>query len=41
MEMRETKMSLRQWAKPKIRRIAGGSAELGGTNGVDGSAAFS
>jgi hypothetical protein len=38
---REAKLALKTWAKPTIRRLDGGSAELAGSGSVDGSAAFS
>ncbi|MGZ8284794.1 MAG: hypothetical protein ACXW27_07240 [Allosphingosinicella sp.] len=41
MQKRETKMPLRSWAKPEVRRIVSGSAESSGGGASDGSATFS
>jgi hypothetical protein len=41
MQKRETKLPLRFWEKPEVRRIATGLAELGGDIVTDGSGSFS
>ncbi|MGA9581249.1 MAG: hypothetical protein WBR13_04690 [Allosphingosinicella sp.] len=41
MTKREDKTPPGTWAKPLVRRLAGGSAEFGGGGAVDGSASQS
>lgn len=41
MPERQQKIPLRSWAKPAVRRIVSGSAEFGGSAGIDGSGVFS
>jgi hypothetical protein len=41
MQKRETKIPLRSWEKPEVRRIATGSAEFGADIVSDGSGTFS
>jgi len=41
MSRPETSTALKMWAKPAVRRMAGGSAELNSSTSVDGSGTFS
>lgn len=41
MQKREVNVSPRIWAKPEVRRMVTGLAELGGDTSVDGSASYS
>ncbi len=41
MPKSEANTALKRWAKPALRRMTGGSAELNSSTSVDGSGTFS